>query len=74
MVEEKVVESSGKSKTDNGYGEEQSRYPDQHLHAKSSSVMHEESSEESYLQVRKDSLLYFIRSKLFYDSLDIKLD
>ena len=68
MVEEKVVESSGKTKTDNGYGDEQSRYPDQHLHAKSSSVMHEESSEESYLQVRKDSLLYFIRSKLFYDS------
>ena len=74
MVEEKVVESSGKTKTDNGYGDEQSRYPDQHLHAKSSSVMHEESSEESYLQVRKDSLLYFIQSKLFYDSLDIKLD
>ena len=68
MVEEKVVESSGKTKTDNGYGDEQSRYPDQHLHAKSSSVMHEESSEESYLQVRKDSLLYFIQSKLFYDS------
>ena len=53
MVEEKLVESSAKTKTDNGYGDEQSRYPDKHLHAKSSSVMHEESSEESYLQVRK---------------------
>ena len=61
MVEEKLVESSAKTKTDNGYGDEQSRYPDKHLHAKSSSVMHEESSEESYLQVRKHRLFHSIR-------------
>ena len=40
----RVGDSSGKTKTDNGYEEE-------HLHAKSSSVMHEETSDDSYLQV-----------------------
>ena len=41
----RVGDSSGKTKTDNGYEEE-------HLHAKSSSVMHEETSDDSYLQVK----------------------
>ena len=57
-VEEKGMSGAGHVKTDNGYAEEQSRHPDQHLHSKSSSVMHEESSEESYLQVSKYSFCY----------------
>ena len=44
-------ESSVKMKTDNGYAEEQPRHSEQHLHSKSSSVMHEETSDDSYLQV-----------------------
>ena len=45
------AESSVKMKTDNGYAEDQPRHSEHHLDSKSSSVMHEETSDDSYLQV-----------------------
>ena len=39
-------------KTGNGYSEEPTGSPEQNVHQKSSSMMHEEASDDSYLQVR----------------------
>ena len=60
MVEEKGVsgytnrtgEVSTNVKAGNGYSEEPAEQDEQHLHQKSSSMMHEEASDDSYLQVR----------------------
>ena len=54
-------EISSKMKTNRGYSEEQNIPSEQPLHSKTSSVMHEETSDESYLQVRYTNYYFYYR-------------